>query len=98
MKDADKPEKRQSLAMWVQALVASLCAAPVYFDPHAPDNRLAHLLLVILAGAVGAYAVTFLWVWIRYGWRAARSIGFSDPEARRAREITRYLRHPPPGA
>lgn len=99
MKDVLPPSRMSQWTLHALQLAAAVLMGWWLFEanPHI-ERGLGLTIALLLVGLAGAYAVTFVWVWIGYGWRAARSTGFSDPEARRAREITRHLRHPPPGA
>lgn len=58
----------------VQCLLAAVWAwVAFYVGPGAPG---AHTppIFVLIVGFVGSYLTTFLFVWVRWGWRAARSM------------------------
>jgi hypothetical protein len=49
------------------------CAAFLALSPY-PENPKVPLLGGLIAGFGGSWAVSFLWAWMRYGWKAARSM------------------------
>ena len=46
-----------------------------YPDTATPQER---LLAALLAGFGGVWALMFAWVWLRYGWKAARGLSMDQ--------------------
>lgn len=58
---------------WQCAVACVLgCLAWIAYGP--TGNHYERLLAGLLAGFGGQWAVMFCWVWLRYGWSAARSL------------------------
>ena len=60
--------------MWVQCALSCAIGAPFYLS--AIDNPNPHVPLILggLTGFFGMRAVMFLYFWLRFGWRSARSM------------------------
>jgi len=69
-------EKRELWTQIAQCAVSFGLGAPAYLWVP-PDNPFERLLAALIAGFGGLWLLTFLWVWLRHGWKAARSLTMS---------------------
>ncbi|MES2714064.1 MAG: hypothetical protein V4653_20985 [Pseudomonadota bacterium] len=60
--------------MWVQVILSVICAAPFWLAEADNPNHHVRLWGSLITGFLGMRALMFLYVWARYGLRAARSM------------------------
>lgn len=58
----------------MQVFIAVAWAALAFFALYPHPNEIVPVAGAVIVGVVGLKATVFLYVWIRYGWRAARSV------------------------
>lgn len=66
----------QNLAMIVQCSLAIFYGSVVFLAmlPDFPDSSKPPLVGGLIAGFAGSWLTMFLYAWLRYGWKAARSM------------------------
>jgi len=65
---------KQTWAMIAQCGLSFLAGSAVWLAYPETPNPYERLLATLLAGFIAVWVVMFLWVWARYGWKAARGI------------------------
>jgi len=85
--------KGERFALVTQFAIAAIIGSVVYTALIGDANPLVPLAGGLICGFAGQWLVMFLYVALRYGWRAARSLRMdpSDPEANR---VQSYLLTP----
>lgn len=64
----------QHMAMVAQCAVSCVVGGCIYYILWPDPNPKVPLFGGLIAGFAAAWALTFLWSWFRWGWRAARSM------------------------
>lgn len=59
---------------WAQFIIATAIGCAVYLPFSPSENSKGAVICSLACGYFGMRLVVFLYVWVRYGWRAARSM------------------------
>jgi len=65
---------KQTWLMIAQCGLSCLVGSAVWLAYPETPNAFERLLAALIAGFGSVWAVMFVWVWMRYGWKAARGI------------------------
>ncbi len=65
-----------TLGEWIQFVIAAAIGCVVYAAMEGETAR-ARTIAALVCGFFGMRAILFLYVWIRYGWKAARSMSMT---------------------
>lgn len=63
----------QRWAMAAQCALSCVLGSAAWLAVDSP-NHYEKLLTALIAGFGGTWLVMFVWVWLRYGWKAARGL------------------------
>jgi len=70
---------RETFAIWVQFVASTALGCVAFWYLSDDPNPKVPLFGGLIAGIGGLYLIMFFVTWVRFGWRAARSLSFSDP-------------------
>lgn len=74
---SDPEERRQDLWRAFQCAVACVVGSIVYLEALKEENEKTALVVALVAGFGASWLVSFLIVWARFGWKAARGMRMS---------------------
>lgn len=71
-------DRRQLLVQIGQCCLSIVVGCIVYLGLEGHPNPKVPLFGALICGVAAPWLLSFLLVWLRYGWRAARSISWGD--------------------
>lgn len=67
-------EKQELRAQIVQCAISCVLGSAAWLAYPPTDNPKERMLAALIAGFGGMWLLTYLWVWVRFGWKAARGM------------------------